>query len=140
MLPALSAPSSRRLLGAAGVLVGVLAGGCGERDRLTFQSPGDSVGPVSTIDRPGQDTTVTAGPGFLVTGTTVDSDGVDTVYFQTIGGVSNFPPFAASTDTVRFGLPVTTNGQSGQTITVTVFGVDRLGNRGNSVSRQLVVQ
>jgi hypothetical protein len=77
---------------------------------------------------------------FFVSGRTGDSDGVDTVYFETDGGVSAFPPFVASADTVRFGHPITTNGLSGSTITVRVFGVDRLGTHGDTATRQLMIQ
>jgi len=65
---------------------------------------------------------------------------VDTVYFETEGGVSGFPPFIASSDTVRFGLPITTGGLSGSTITVRVFGVDVLGIRGDTAIRHLTIQ
>ena len=69
----------------------LLSAGCQERDRLTFADPGDGVGPVTTIDQPGQsDTTVPAGPEFFVNGRTIDLDGVDTVYFLVIGANQNF--------------------------------------------------
>ncbi len=97
-------------------------------------------GPTSTIDRPTIDTTLTAGPTFFVTGRTGDADGVDTVYFETEGGVSGFAPFIAHSDTVRFGLPITTNGLSGATITIRVFGVDVLGTHGDTAIRHLTIQ
>jgi len=116
--------------------------GCGERERLTFPNvpPGPVGGPTTTIDRPQVDTTLQAGPAFFVTGRTGDTDGVDTVYFETEGGVSAFPPFVASSDTVRFGLPITTNGLAGETITVRIFGVDRLGHHGDTDTRRLTIQ
>jgi hypothetical protein len=100
--------------------------GCQERDRLTFPDPGDGVGPVTTIDRPnGSDTTVSAGPEFIINGRTIDPDGVDTVYFLVSGGSDNFGPFIPRpvSDTVRFGLPITTFGHAGDTILVQVHGV-----------------
>lgn len=133
----------RAVAGVLGVILGASAVGCSERDRETFPTipSGPSVGgPSTTIDRPKADTTITAGPVFFVSGRTGDSDGVDTVYFETEGGVSGFPPFVASSDTVRFGLPITTNGLSGSTITVRVFGVDRLGTHGDTATRQLMIQ
>ena len=123
-----------------GLLAGTLFLGCSERDRLTFPSPGGGIGPTTTIDMPAQDTTVAAGPDFVVAGRTIDLDQVDTVYFLTAGGVSNFQPFIGPQDTVRFGLPLTTNGQSGQTVIVQVFGTDHLGNRGDTATRVVHVQ
>lgn len=125
------------LLGGASIVA------CDERDRLLFPSPGDSVGPVTTIDQPnGADTTIFAGANFFVNGRTVDPDGVDTVYFFVIGGNQSFFPFHPSpvTDTVTFGFPVTTLGHSGQTLTVQIYGVDVLGNQGTTSTRLLHIQ
>jgi hypothetical protein len=117
------------------------AAACTERDRLTYPvtGPGDA-GPRTTIDKPSVDTAVQAGPAVFVLGYTTDPDGVDTVYFETVGGVSSFQPFIAHQDSVRFGLPITTSGQSGAVITVRVFGTDQLGNRGDTAIRVLTVQ
>ena len=122
---------------------GVVMTGCDERDRLTFPTPSDGVGPVTMIDQPnGADTTVPAGPEFFVNGRTIDPDGVDTVYFLVTGGNQNFQPFVPrpASDTVRFGLPLTTTGHSGDTMLVQIHGVDSQGNRGNTAIRQVVVQ
>jgi hypothetical protein len=122
------------------------AAACEERDRLTFPSgpgPSDGIGPVTMIDQPnGADTTVRAGPFFFVNGRTIDSNGVDTVYFLVIGGSDNVPPFKPSppTDTVRFGLPITTQGNDGDTIVVRIYGVDREGNHGTTASRRIIVE
>jgi hypothetical protein len=114
---------------------------CNTRDRLTFPNPGPTgTGPETVIDHPAGDTTVAAGPGFIVAGFTRDPDQIDTVYFETEGGVTNFPPFVGGDDSIRFALPLTTAGQSGQTITLRVFGTDRLGNRGDTATRQITVQ
>jgi hypothetical protein len=126
----------------AAVLV-VLAAACQGRDRLTFPDPGDGIGPVTMIDQPnGSDTTVDAGPDFFVNGRTVDPDGVDTVYFLVTGGNQNFNPFRPSptTDTVRWGLPLSTFGRSGSTITVQIYGVDLQGNQGAPSVRQVIVR
>ena len=75
-------------------LLGTLAA-CATRDRPTFPTGGtggDSTGPVTIIDVPGSDTTVRAGPDFIVTGRTTDADGIDTVYLETEGGVTAFAP------------------------------------------------
>jgi hypothetical protein len=119
-----------------------LAAGCEERDRLTFPTPSDGVGPVTTIEQPaGIDTMVPAGPDVLVSGRTVDSDGVSTVYFLVIGGNQPGPyrPSPAA-DTVWFGLPVSTFGRSGQTITVDIYGVDSQGNEGAHSTREIIIE
>jgi hypothetical protein len=116
---------------------------CDERDRLTFPTPSDGVGPVTTIDRPnGADTTIFSGPDFFVNGQTVDPDGVDTVYFFVIGGNQNFSPLSPSPTqtTVRFGIPLTTFGRSGATFEVQVYGVDVSGNRGGTSTRLIHIR
>jgi hypothetical protein len=95
---------------------------------------------LTTIDFPGQDTTVTAGPAAFVNGTSTDPDGIDTLYFETVGGLTSFQPAIRAGTSFRFGLPLTTTGLSGQTITVRVFGTDLLGNRGDTATRQVTVQ
>lgn len=95
------------------------------------------------IDQPsGADTTVAEGPDFFVNGRTIDPDGVDTVYFLVTGGNQNFQPFAPRppSDTVRFGLPITTTGHAGDTILVQIHGVDSQGNRGGTSVREIVVE
>lgn len=126
-----------------GALIVATAGGCDERERLTFPAPGDSVGPVTTIDQPnGPDTTVFAGSDLFVIGRTVDLDGVDTVYFFVIGGNQNFSPLhpVPAKDTVTFAIPITTFGHSGETFTVQIHGVDTQGNQGGTSTRQINVQ
>jgi hypothetical protein len=135
-------PRGRRRAQLTALLV-VLAAACQERDRLTFPDPGDGIGPVTMIDQPNaSDTTVDAGADFLVSGRTVDRDGVDTVYFLVTGGNQNFNPFRPSppADTVRWGLPISTTGRSGSTITVQIHGVDLQGNQGPPSTRQVVVR
>jgi hypothetical protein len=141
--PPRSGGVSSRSLRPIVVLSALLASGCEERDRLTFPSPPDGVGPITMIDQPtGSDTTVPAGPDFFVNGRTIDPDGVDTVYFLVTGGNQNFNPFRPSppSDTVRFGLPITTFGHSGDTILVQIHGVDSQGNRGATSTRQIAVE
>jgi hypothetical protein len=123
-------------------LMGVAAG-CNERDRLTFPGTGDGIGPVTLIDQPiMSDTTVDAGPNFFVNGRTIDSDGVDTVYFLVAQGNQGFPPFVPrpAADTVRFGLPINTAGLAGDTIQVQIHGVDSHGNRGADAVRRVFVR
>jgi hypothetical protein len=116
---------------------------CGERDRLTFPNQSDGIGPVTLIDRPAQaDTTIDAGPTFLVNGRTIDPDGVDTVYFLVAGGSQGFPPIRPDppADTVRFGVPLSTSGRSGQAIELRIYAVDRQGNQGAPASRQIIIR
>jgi hypothetical protein len=123
-------------------VIGV-ATACAQRDRLTFPSQGDDVGPVTVIDQPsGSDTTIDAGPTFFVNGRSIDTDGVDTVYFLVAGGSQGFPPVRPTppTDTVRFGVPLSTNGRSGQAIELQVYAVDRQGNQGAPASRQIIIR
>jgi hypothetical protein len=125
------------------MLLTVLTAACQERDRPTFPEPSDGIGPVTMIDQPnGPDTTVDAGPEFVVQGKTIDLDGVDTVYFLVIGGNQGFQPFVPRppTDTVRFGLPLSTAGQSGHTMIVQIHGVDAEGNQGTASTRQILVR
>lgn len=126
----------------AGCVLAAAGVGCNTRDRLLFPSNGgtDPVGPSTVIDDPSADTTVAAGPGVFVNGRSLDEDGIDTLYVETEGGVTAFPPFVDVGTVFRFGLPITTNGQAGQTITVRIFGTDRLGNRGDTATRQITVQ
>lgn len=142
MFTSLPGARLRALTVLAGSVLAVAGSGCNTRDRLPF--PGgngpDEVGPSTVIDEPAQDTTVAAGPGVFVNGRTLDDDGIDTVYFETEGGITTFPPFVGGGTSVRFGLPITTNQQAGEVITVRVFGTDRLGNRGDTATRQITVQ
>jgi hypothetical protein len=116
---------------------------CQERERLTFPDDSDGIGPVTLIDHPlAIDTTVDPGPQFIVDGRTIDTDGVDTVYFLVGNGNQGFPPFIPSppTDTVRFGLPISTAGHAGDTIRVEIHGVDLQGNRGSEATRRIFVR
>src|SRR6266850_893748 len=122
----------------------VVAGaGCNARDRLTFPSDGvgsDHTGPTSTIDAPSADTTVSPTPNVPVSGRVVDADGIDTVYFETVGGLSSFQPFSGGGTSVRCSLPITADARlPGRTITIRVFGTDRLGNRGDTAIRRITV-
>jgi hypothetical protein len=122
-----------------------LIAGCAERDRLTFPvdiGSGDGIGPVTAIDAPGTfDTVIVEGDRFILTGHSVDADGVDTVYFDVEGLDIGFAPVKGEgEDTVSFGLPLTTIGHSGATVLVHVHGVDVLGNVGQTVSRKLHIE
>jgi Bacterial Ig domain len=121
----------------------LLLAGCDERARLTFPSdePGDEVGPVTTIDHPGRDTVIVEGDLVVLAGRTHDNSGVDTVYFMIAGSNQTFLPFAAEgEDTVTFGLPISTIGLSGSTVTVEILGVDLEGHRGSSATRRLSIE
>ena len=125
------------------VLLALLAG-CDARERLTFPSndPGGSgQGPVTTILEPSVDSVLTAGDEFIAGGRTVDPDGVDSVYFEAVGGGQGFlPVLGFGEDTVRFGIPIQTSGRSGATVIVRVRGVDVLGNQGLTATRQITIE
>jgi hypothetical protein len=123
----------------------VLAGaalGCNTRDRLTFPDPGPTGGgPHTVIDRPLGDVTVSGDSAiFFVTGYSVDRDGLDSLYFETEGGLTSFQPEVVTVDSLRFGLPLTTGGLAGDTIILRFFATDQLGNRGDTAIRRIVVQ
>lgn len=118
--------------------------GCGERDRLTFEDGGstDDTAPLALIDQPAAaDTVVFEGNTFIVGGRVIDAGGVDTVYVDLEGADHVLLPLAGSgRDTVRFGIPINTLGFAGTTVTVQVFGVDLVGNRGDRVIRFIHIQ
>jgi hypothetical protein len=118
--------------------------GCGERQRFTFPTaePGNGAGPVTDIDDPqAGDTVLTAGEPFVIAGRTFDPDGVAEVVFQLTGGSQNFAPLdGQGADTVRFGLPIETAGNRGDTVIVQVYGVDLLGQEGSHSVRRLRIQ
>jgi hypothetical protein len=123
----------------------VLAGaalGCNTRDRLTFPDPGPTGGgPHTVIDRPLGDVKVSGDSAiFFVTGYSVDRDGLDSLYFETEGGLTSFQPEVVTVDSLRFGLPLTTGGLAGDTIILRFFATDQLGNRGDTAIRRIVVQ
>ncbi len=134
-------PIPHGLRGVLGAALLLLAVACDQRDRLTFTGPPvPGAGPVTTVYRPAGDTTVPAGPGLVVQGNSRDPDGIDTFYAEVEGGVTTFPPFPGDDSLFIFDLPVTTNGQSGQTITVRLFATDERGNRGDTATRRITVQ
>src|SRR5262245_59585448 len=94
---------------AAFLTLAIVLAACNERDRLTFPSntPGsdDDQGPVTVIDNPTTDTVIDEGDAFVLTGRSLDTTGVDTVYFDVQGGGVSFSPLPGEgQDTVRFGL------------------------------------
>ncbi len=116
--------------------------GCDERDRLTFQpNPEDHLGPTSRIDPPSRDTTLTEGDVFLIGGRAVDSSGVDSVFIDIQGAdLSYLPLDAAGVDTFNFALNLPTFGLGGTEVSVTIFGVDVLGNVGPTVLRRFTIE
>ncbi len=140
--------SNRRRRGsvwlAAALTVALAA--CEDRERIgTGPDNGNGgtgdEGPVTTIHAPGaEDTTVSAGPGLFVAGVVTDDTGLDSVYFDVTGGVTTFEPLDQhGSRTLNFAVPITTNGQQGELITVEVYGVDLDGNRGNRATRRITV-
>ena len=117
---------------------------CGERDRLTFPepNPGDGSGPFTNVTHPSDpDTVAIEGDLLILTGYSLDPDGVDTVYFQVSGADQGFSPLLGEgADSVPFALQLSTLGNSGGTITVRAFAVDGLGQRGSAAVRQIHIE
>ncbi len=124
-----------------GVLIAFLLG-CGERERLVFESdPDDRLGPTSRIDPPSRDTTLTDGDLFVIGARIVDPSGIDSAFIDIEGGDLSYAPLDADgADTLSFSLNLPTLGRGGQTIVVGVFGVDVLGNVGPIVVRRLTIE
>ena len=130
---------------AAFLTLAIVLAACDERDRLTFPSntpgPNDDQGPVTVIDNPSTDTTLNEGDPFVLSGRSLDTTGVDTVYFDVEGGGVSFAPVSGEgQDEVRFGLLIPTIGHLGQIITITAQAVDLRGNRGTVSIRRLTIQ
>lgn len=123
--------------------LGILAG-CGERDRLTFpvENPGDGSGPFTNITRPAAtDTAVIEGDLLIVSGYSLDPDGVDTVYIEVTGANQGFAPIIGEgADSVPFALQLSTLGNTGGTILVRAFAVDGVGDRGPAAVRSISIQ
>jgi len=119
---------------------------CDTRERLTFPTdnpgPGDNVGPISEVTHPqAQDTAVTSGDLLIIQGRSYDSDGVDTVYVAVSGVSQGFAPILGEgADTVNFAVQLSTIDDPGARVTVQVFAVDRLGERGGTVSRHINIE
>ncbi len=125
-----------------GVLL-VLLAGCGERERLVFGPDPieDREGPITHIDPPATDTTLTEGDLFVMGGRTVDPSGVDTLYIGVEGAnLSYLPLDGEGQDTLHFAINLPTLGLFGRTITVGVHGVDVFGNVGPTVTRRFTIE
>ena len=135
-----SALARQRLVWAA---VGVLVA-CGERDRITFPepNPGNGTGPFTTVTHPAvTDTVVVEGDLLILSGYSLDPDGVDTVYFDVSGTVQGFSPLLGhGDDSVPFAIQFSTLGNSGGTIVVHAFAVDVLGQVGTTALRQIHIE
>jgi hypothetical protein len=116
---------------------------CSDRARITFPSD-DGIGPTTTIIRPVEDTSATAGAFVLVDGRSVDADGIDSVFFATEGTPEQFPTFIVPAserrDTLNWSIPVSTRLLGGNVISIFVTAADRLGNVGEAAVRRIQVQ
>jgi hypothetical protein len=119
-------------------LTGALAG-CGERERLTYPTPPDGVGPVTVIEVPSVDTTVSNGDALTIVGRSEDVDGVDSVYFRLFGTAEQYEPLNVDGNMVRWSLRVTAPRDRAEMIVIRVSAVDRGGNHGFTVDRTIQV-
>jgi hypothetical protein len=124
------------------VIAALVLAACGERERLTFPSSGDGIGPVTEILTPAfDDSIIHEGDPFVLSGRASDFDGVDSVYFDIEGLAQGVPPLKASgADTTFFGVPISTAGHAGATVAVRIYAVDLLGQQGDPVSRQFRIE
>jgi hypothetical protein len=120
------------------------AAACGQRERPTFptENPGNGSGPITEIFQPdAADTVVVEGDPIFVQGRARDPDGVDAVYFEVGGSNQSFAPLdGQGADTVTFAIQLSTLGNPGGTIVVQIYSVDRLGDQGSTVTRQIRIQ
>ncbi|MEO8199808.1 MAG: hypothetical protein ABI679_04730 [Gemmatimonadota bacterium] len=125
-----------------GTLAVLLLCGCSERERPTFPTgSGIGVGPEVTVTDPIADTTLTSGATLLIGGTVVDEEGVDTVFFSTVGTQSELPPLGAGGATrVRFSFPLEVTGTPGDTIIFIVYGANVNHVRGDLVRRLIAIR
>ena len=123
-----------------GLVLGLILA-CGERDRLVFEEvPEDEIGPITRIDPPSTDTTITEGDVFVVGARAVDTSGVDSVFIQVTGAnLSYLPLDAGGRDTLNFALTLPTIGLNGRTVVIGIFAVDVIGNIGSTVSRRITI-
>jgi len=131
----------RRAFRWAGLL---MLAACSTRERLTFptENSGNGEGPISEVTHPlAQDTTVISGDLLIIQGRSFDADGVDTVYIAVAGINQGFSPILGEgDDTVNFAVQLSTIDLSGAKVSLQVFAVDRLGDRGAIVSRHINIE
>jgi len=117
---------------------------CGERDRITFPEPnqGNGKGPITHVTNPSvTDTAVVEGDLLILSGYSLDPDGVDTVYFDVSGTVQSFTPILGQgDDSVPFAVQFSTLGNPGGTITVRAFAVDVFGQVGDTGLRHIHIE
>ena len=125
-------------------MVAAVLAGCGERDRLTFpvENPGDGSGPSTNITRPAvTDTVVIEGDLLILTGYSVDPDGIDSVFFEVSGANQSFSPIEGNgADSVAFALQLSTIGNSGGTILVRAYANDGVGDLGPAAVRSIKIE
>lgn len=125
------------------VVAGILAG-CGQRDRLTFpvEDPGDGSGPFTNITQPAvADTVAIEGDLLILTGYSVDPDGIDSVFFEVTGANQAFSPIKGNgADSVAFALQISTLGNSGASVLVRAFAKDGVGDVGPAAVRSITIE
>ena len=134
----------RAFLGRLAAFLGLLAGvaGCSDRARPTFGGIGNGIGPISLVTTPAEFDTVTRGVPFTLGVRVEDEDGVDSL-------------FVIPSDTLMAGLraagdgeaiatasytPFVSNAYSSDTLVISVYGIDLLGDTGAVYTRHLIVQ
>lgn len=108
---------------------------CPERERLTGPTTGIGVGPEITITDPAQDVTMTAGSAILVKGVAFDEEGVDSIYFDDLTGLTAQP--AGGVPHATFSVPLALVGASGEVVTITIYAANLNHVRGDPVTRRI---
>ncbi len=121
------------------ILTCALSAGCATRERPTFPATGgDGVGPEVVITDPVADTSFNVGSVVLIGGTVFDEEGVDTVFFTTLGLTSQIPAYAANgVPRVRFSFPVELAGESGDVVIISIYGANLEHVRGDLATRRI---
>lgn len=115
---------------------------CTERERPTFPTgAGVGVGPEVTITDPAADTSLAEGSIVLIGGTVFDEEGIDSVYFNTIGTPVDLPPYGAGgVARVRFSFPMQLLGEVGDTAILIIYAANLNHVRGDPVRRSIRIK
>jgi hypothetical protein len=113
----------------------VLVMACPERDRLTGPTSGIGVGPEITITDPSQDITMQAGAAIFIRGVAFDEEGVDSIFFDDLSGLTSQP--AGGVPRATFSIPLNLVGSPGDTVTIIIYAANLAHVRGDPVTRRI---
>lgn len=126
------------------VIFGLLLGapGCEDRTRPLFGGIGNGIGPLSLVTTPAELDTVTRGVPFVLAVRIEDEDGVDSVFVTPSDPAMADLAFSGSGQDVATAsyTPFVSNSYASDTLTISVHGIDLLGDTGVVFTRRLIVQ